>query len=379
MSTTPSPSPEQHPPPREGAHAEQDLSHTAPPAEWVRWAILVLSLLTAGAAWLAWQSQGRVQTLEQELVKRQQGSQTQAMEAQLLSRQAQELARESAARLAIMENRLAEGALHRSQIEDLIKTLNSSRDENLLADIETSLRVAAQQAALTGSAEPLVIALQSADDRLGRAAQPRLDNVRRAIAKDLDQVRATRVADLSVLAIRLDEATRLVDELPLLNSPQVERVDTSNTKATRPNRNSVGGSSSTTTSPEADNWTTQALHSLHAIGQRVWAETRSLIRVTEIKRPEGMLISPEQSFFLRENMKLRLLNARLALLSRQTTLARDDLQQLEALLPRYFDTKSRKTQLLQAMMLDVAKQSSQTTVPRPDDTLAALAVMTAGR
>jgi 2-dehydro-3-deoxyglucarate aldolase/4-hydroxy-2-oxoheptanedioate aldolase len=38
-----------------------------------------------------------------------------------------------------------------------------------------------------------------------------------------------------------------------------------------------------------------------------------------------MLIAPEQAFFLRENLKLRLLNARLALLSRQFDTAQADL------------------------------------------------------
>ncbi len=362
---------------------EQDLTPTHAPAEWVRWAVLVLSLTSAGGLWLAWQAQSRVQGLEQELVRRQQSSQTQATEAHLMAKQAQELSRESAARTALLESRLAEVALQRTQVEDLIKNLSTSRDENLLADLEASLRVATQQASLTGSAEPLVVALQSADARLARAAQPRLDNVRRAVAKDLDQVRATRVADLSALTVRLDEATRLVDEVPLLNSPEAARLHpaAAPAKAQPADRKAKASApaASVAEPTEATSWTVQAYDWLSRAGQRVWLETRNLIRVTEIQRPEGMLVSPEQSYFLRENIKLRLLNARLALLSRQTAIAASDLQEVEAIVPRYFDTDSRKTQLLRTMLLDVAKQSTQTTVPRPDDTLAALAAVSAGR
>lgn len=363
---------------------EQDLTPTHAPAEWVRWAVLVLSLTSAGGLWLAWQAQSRVQGLEQELVRRQQSSQTQATEAHLLAKQAQELSRESAARTALLESRLAEVALQRTQVEDLIKNLSTSRDENLLADLEASLRVATQQASLTGSAEPLVVALQSADTRLARAAQPRLDNVRRAVAKDLDQVRATRVADLSALTVRLDEAARLVDEVPLLNSPEAARLHPAApaTKAQPAARKPKAPASAANASDPVEastGWTAQAYEWLSQAGQRVWLETRNLIRVTEISRPEGMLVSPEQSYFLRENIKLRLLNARLALLSRQTAIAAGDLQEVEATLPRYFDAESRKTQLLRSMLLDVAKQSTQTTVPRPDDTLAALAAVSAGR
>jgi uroporphyrin-3 C-methyltransferase len=363
---------------------EQDLTPTHAPAEWVRWAVLVLSLTSAGGLWLAWQAQSRVQGLEQELVRRQQSSQTQATEARLLARQAQELSRESAARTALLESRLAEVALQRTQVEDLIKNLSTSRDENLLADLEASLRVATQQASLTGSAEPLVVALQSADARLARAAQPRLDNVRRAVAKDLDQVRATRVADLSALTVRLDEATRLVDEVPLLNSPEAARLhpDSASAKAQPAARKPKAAASAASASEPTEagtGWSTQAYEWLGRAGQRVWLETRNLIRVTEINRPEGMLVSPEQSYFLRENIKLRLLNARLALLSRQTAIAASDLQEVEATVPRYFDANSRKTQLLRSMLVDVAKQSTQTTVPRPDDTFAALAAVSAGR
>lgn len=363
---------------------EQDLTHTPAPAEWVRWAVLVLSLVSAGGLWLAWQAQTRVQALEQELVRRQQTSQMQATEARLLARQAQELSRESVARTALLESRLTEVSQQRTQIEELIKTLSTSRDENLLSDLEASLRVAIQQSSLTGSAEPLVVALQSADSRLVRAAQPRLDNVRRAVAKDLDRVRGTRVADLNALTLRLDEATRLVDEAPLLNSPETARAQPAAVQAKpqasprKPKAASLQ-SSAPKAQDDAPGWPEHAYEWLSQAGQVIWHETRNLIRVTQINRPEGMLISPEQSFFLRENIKLRLLNARLALLSRQTVIAANDLQEVEASLPRYFDTQSRKTQLLRSMLADVAKQSTQTTVPRPDDTLAALAAVSPAR
>jgi uroporphyrin-3 C-methyltransferase len=111
----------------------------------------------------------------------------------------------------------------------------------------------------------------------------------------------------------------------------------------------------------------------------VWNEARALVRITRVRQPEAMLLSPDQGFFLRENVKLRLLNARLALLSRQTSIAQADLQAVLASLPRYFQGESRKTQLLVSMIEDVSSQSKLTTLPRPDDTLAALATVSGGR
>lgn len=357
------------------SQVEQDLTPTHPPADWVRWAVLILSLTSAGGLWLAWQAQTRVQGLEQELVRRQQSSQVQSTEARLLARQAMELTRESAARAALLEGRLSEFTQQRSQIEDLVKNLSTSRDENLLANLEASLRVASQQASLMGSAEPLILALQSADARLASAAQPRLDNIRRAIAKDLDQVRATRVADVSALTMRLDEAARLVDEIPLLSSPEAAKSTPSSAQP----RSKDARTEPVPADDDTAGWTDRTYAWLQGAGEVIWHETRNLVRVTQINRPEGMLIAPEQSFFLRENIKLRLLNARLALLSRQTAIAASDLQEVQATLPRYFDAQSRKTQLLSSMLKDVATQSTHTVVPRPDDTLAAVAAASAGR
>src|SRR6185437_8629436 len=127
------------------------------------------------------------------------------------------------------------------------------------------------------------------------------------------------------------------------------------------------------TAPSKADWGNHMLDWTKGAAQTVWNETRGLVRLTRINKPEGMLISPDQGFFLRENIKLRLLNARLALLSRQTPVAQADLQNIQATVPRYFDLASRKTQLLQSMLADVSAQSQQTAVPRPDDTLAALA------
>jgi len=359
-----------------------------PASDWMRWAVLVLSVLFAGCVWLAWTTQKKVQSLELELVRRQQDSQGQATEARLLARQAQDVSREASARTALLESRLAEVTLQRSQVEDLIKTMSLSRDENLVVDIEAALRVAVQQSALTGSAEPLITAMKSAEDRLGRARQPRLDGVRRSLAKDLDRLKSTRVADLSSLTIRLDEAIRLVDELPLISQPvnnagrALARPAAAPVILSKSKPQRVTPAASSASSAEASDSTAvreQLMQWGRSTARTAWQEAQALVRITRIRQPDAILITPDQTFFLRENLKLRLLNARLALLSRQTASAVADLQVAQAALDKYFDTQSRKTQLLQSLLADVSAQSPQTQVPRPDDTLASLAALAGGR
>jgi uroporphyrin-3 C-methyltransferase len=108
-------------------------------------------------------------------------------------------------------------------------------------------------------------------------------------------------------------------------------------------------------------------------------EIRTLVRVTRIDAPEAVLLAPEQAFFVRENLKLRLLNARLALLSRQFDTAQSDLQLAHTALERYFDRSNRRVQLTAELVQQVASQARQVSLPRPDETLAALTAAAAGR
>lgn len=347
-------------------------------AAWVAPVAAAAVLVVAASTWMAWSAQQRVQALEQELVRRQQDSQGEATEARVLAKQAQDVSREAAAKSALLEARVAEVALQRGQLEELIQSLSRSRDENLVVDIEAGLRVALQQTAITGSAEPLVAALKSADERLVRVNQPRLEGVRRAIARDLDRVKAVGVADISTLVIKLDEAVRLVDDLPLLSRASDSDAKAGSASAPKSQRSANGARAASAPvgqSSAVEGWRDQLLQ----WWSPAWNELRSLVRVTRIDAPEAMLIAPEQSFFLRENLKLKLLNARLALLSRQFDTAQSDLQTALAALNRYFDGSSRKTAAAAELIRQVASQSRQGGVPRPDDTLAALAAAAAGR
>lgn len=351
----------------------------APIPRWLGLVVLVLAVVCIAALTLAWDTQRRVRSFEQELVKRQQDSQSQSSEARLLARQSQDASREAAAKVALLEARLSEVALQRSQVEELMQALSRSRDENVVADMEAAVRVALQQSAITGSAEPLVAALSQIDERLARYNQPRLERVRRAVARDLERVKAIGVADVASLSIRLDEAVRLVDELPLLAVAEPRRSGAEAAQRRSAARAAAAASPAQAASAATATWRDQALelwdHSLAA----VWGEVRSLVRVTRIDSPDAVLAAPDQVFFIRENLKLRLLNARLALLSRQFDSAQADLRDAQATLDRYFDRNAKRVQSASDLLRQVMNQARQTGVPRPDDTLAALAAVAAGR
>lgn len=343
-------------------------SAVAPAAVVSGWrvAVAVAGLFALIALGLAWSAQQRVGELETELVKRQQLSAEQAADARAAARQAQEVARDAAAKMALLELRVAESSIQRSQVEELMQSVARSRDENLLADVDNAIRVALQQSAITGSASPLLATLRQIDERLARYSQPQLERVRRAVNADMERVKAAAVADLSSMTIRLDEAVRQVDELPLLATPERSRA---------PARPAQAASAPATPPAPLATWSAW----LREAGHLVWSEVRALVRVTPIEYPEAVLVAPEQAFFLRENLKLRLLNARLAILSRQFDAALADLREARATLERYFDPGSRKVQATVELLRQVAGQTRQVELPRPDATLAAVAAAAAGR
>jgi uroporphyrin-3 C-methyltransferase len=314
-------------------------------------AIAVVALVASG---LLWQ---KLSGIQEQLARQSADSGANAIEARALARQAQELARDTSARQALTETRLGEVALQRTQIEELMQSLSRSRDENLLVDIESALRLAQQQAQLTGSVEPLLAELRSADKRLDRAAQPRLSRVRGAIARDIDRVRTASVTDLPGLLVKLDELARQVDELPLANAVASPAAAIASRKPA---------------SAPAPQWWEKWLRD-------VQDEVRGLVRVSRVDQPEAALLAPEQSFFLRENLKLKLLNARLALLARQTDAARADVTASIAALRKYFDGGARKTQVALTLAQQVQQQLNAVELPRIDETLAVLATAAAGR
>jgi uroporphyrin-III C-methyltransferase len=307
-------------------------------------------------------------SIQQQLARQSADTGLQASEARAMAKQSQDLAMETAAKLAVTEAKLAEVSLQRTQLEELMQSLSRSRDENLVVDIDSAVRLAQQQAQLTGSVEPLLAALKSADLRVTRAAQPRLTQLQRAIARDVAHIKATALADTPSLLIKLDELVTLADEMPIANA--VGNGAASGTGSAAPTKGAASG---------ARKGDESVLSWWARVGQQVQGELRSLVRVSKIEDPDAALLNPEQSFFLRENLKLRLLNARLGLLSRQIESARGDLGTAALAMGHYFDSSSRKTQTAQALLQQVQAQMRVLEIPRIDDTLAALSTAAAGR
>lgn len=311
---------------------------------WLAWAVAGLALVSV---FMLWQ---KLNGMQEQLARQSQESGRQAIEARTLASQAELQTREFAGRMAALNGRVNDLLAYRSQVEALVQTLVRGRDENLAVELEAGLRLAQDQAQLTGAVEPLLAVLRSAERRLGSSTDLRLDRVRRAVAGDLEQLRHVSTPDTAGLLARIDQLLAEVDGLPMANGVLGQMV--------RPDPDAL---------PQElpQGW-------WRRWRQAVADETHKLLRVSRIDHPEAALLSPEQTYFVRENLKLRLLSARLALLARQHDAARADLALAAQALRQWFEPQSRRTRNATELLQRLQQQARATQLPRVDNTLQAL-------
>ncbi len=321
---------------------------------WLRGA-LALAAIGLTASVLLWQ---KLDHIQEQLARQSAESLAQSKQAQTSAQHAQEVSIETAAKLALTDAKLREVSAQREQLEGLIQSVSRSRDDNLVVEIDSAIRLAQQQAQMTGNVDLLLAALKTADQRIGRAAQPRLTPLQRAIVRDIDRIKTKTIADTPSLLIKMDELIRLADELPAANAA--------------PQPSGTGESLHRKPEEELGDWWLRLWDS-------VQNEVRGLVQVSRIDAPEAVLISPEQTFFLRENLKLRLLNARLGLLARQAEWVNGDLESATTTIERYFAISTRRVQTAKNLLEQLRSQTKNLEVPRVDDTLAALSTAAGGR
>ncbi|HYN26903.1 MAG TPA: uroporphyrinogen-III C-methyltransferase [Burkholderiales bacterium] len=295
-------------------------------------ALLLALAVTALAAWQWYDARKRFDELRQDMARRLAEADAQGRETRSLAGQSRDELRDVVARIGQLEARMVETQNQRLALESLYRDFSGSRDQWVLAEVEQALLIANQQLQLAGNVKAALTALETADARLARLDRPQLTALRRVISQDIERLRAAPYVDVVGMALRLDNVMTGVDALPLAME---ERPLLANNSA-----------------PPASG----------SFWANLWHETiqdlRRLVRIQNAEKPEAPLLSPEQAFFLRENLKLRLLGARLALLARDETSFKTDLGAASDWLQRYYDTGSKPVDAA----LSTVKQLAQSEV-----------------
>lgn len=314
---------------------------------------LIVALLALGLAGWQWvETRLRLADTQQELARRLSESDALARESRALARQAHEQLAALQEKYGELEAKFAESKSQQAALENLYQDLARGRDESALAEVEQGVTLAAQQLQLAANVQGAVLALQSADARLAGTGRPQFIGLRKVLARDLDRLRALPQIDLPGMNGQLESVIAAVDALPLAvdGRPRDER---------KPAAPAVAASA---VSP--DFW--------RQLAGEFWGELRGLIRIQRFDRDEPALLAPQQVFFLRENLKLRLLNARLALLARDQWTFRNELKQALSWLERYFDGRDPALQTAQRALRQLAASEINSELPNLNESLSAI-------
>ena len=315
-------------------------------------AILALAVLLAMQTW---STHTRFNRLREDVARTLQKDNASNAETAQTVREIQEAAKELQVKVGVLESRQTEAQSQQAALEQMYQDISKNRDEWALSEIEQVLSTASQQLQLAGNVQGALIALQNADRSLSRSDKPQFITIRRAIARDIDKLKALPSVDQPGIALRLDNVISQIDNLPLLSDEKpAEPI-----APPRVNPAPVAGK------PVANlTFLQRATDTWRNWSHEMWDDIRQLIRVRTVDNPDALMLSPSESYFVRENLKLRLLNARLALLSRNEGTFRDDLNSAQQMLVKYFDTKARSTQAAQALLRQV--QANNVTIDVPD-------------
>ena len=339
-------------------------------------AVILIAILLAAHAW---STHSKFQKLRMDMAKSLQKGEVVNTETAAAVRAVQETSKELQAKVSLLENRQLEAQSQQLALEQLYQDLSKNRDEWALAEIEAVLSTASQQLQLAGNVQGAMIALQNADHALSRSDKPQFITIRRAIAKDVDKLKALPSLDLIGVALRIDNVIAQVDTLPMLSDekPALPAPTPRPVKAPKPvTRDQQGKTAAVAATPAADpepeSYFGRARSTWQAWTDEMWSDMRQLIRVRRVDTPEALMLSPEQAYFLRENLKLRLLNARLALMSRNEAAFRTDMAAAQDALVKYFDARAASTQSAQALLRQVQANNVAIDMPSLSDSLNAV-------
>ena len=312
---------------------------------------LIVALGAAGFTAYQWhQDRGEENVLRNELARRLANMETQNKDAALRVQQATAALHDTEVKVGVLEAKLAESQNQQVALEALYQELSRNRDEWAFADIEQSVLLASQQLQIAANVRTALIGLENVEARLQRMDQPRYSALRRALVRDIERLKALPLVDVYGTSARLDDAIAAIDRLPLAMDARA-----------RPD-----AAVAVTPAPAAE------VPAWERVLREAWRELRQLVRVQSSGVQDAALLAPEQAFFLRENLKLRLLGARIALLSRDGKSYQGDLQAALAALERHFDARDISVTTTAAALRKLQSAQVQIELPDLQETLEAL-------
>ncbi len=306
---------------------------------------LLLALAGLGGAWQLWQRQqdlaGRLNSLTSDTEARF-GELSGSLET--LRRQDEALRQQIAAVQSAQKN-VADA------LSELLRRSAHLQKQWLVAEARYLIRLAGQRLSLTRDVQTAITALRAADRRLQEVGDPAILPVRKALAGDIDALEQVPMPDVTGLALKLGALIADVDRLPLIRKPGEDKAETD-------------------TETPADGKPVEDWRQLPAA---MWSDLKKLIIIRQHEGGVKPLLSPDQHFFLVQNLKLQLEQARLALLQGNRELWRESLDTARQWLETWFDKDDATTRHLLDSLKQLAAIDIAPALPMPTRSEAAIA------
>jgi uncharacterized protein HemX len=230
-------------------------------------------------------------------------------------------------------------------------TESNTIDPAWINEIDASIRLLNETLFTSVNIAGSIALLDILDARIARhEAKTALGPLRAALASDREKLVAIRSTDLAASAALLDQMVLDIDGLPLLANKQPLRKKNASVDAPSDQQPSGAGVSF-------------ALSSWQTFVERITAELSDLVQIRRVDNPQAMLLTPEQAAVTAERLRLRLMSARLALVSRQEQVFLQDIAIAQSLLSQIMDPQDPRVIAHQQTLARLAQQSGRIAIP----------------
>ena len=210
----------------------------------------------------------------------------------------------------------------KTAVEGVNKELGRNRTEWVLAETEQLLLIANHRLQLARDVTTAVTALRTADNHLKNLADPSLLPVRKILAQEIAQLESLGQPDIPGIALRLGALANTVERLPLAVDTLIRQTEM---HASREDEKIT----------DADE---------PPLTRQIWNDIRSLVRIQSSVQVQKPLLTPEQHYFLRQNLRLMLNSAQLALMQNNVDTYKQNITQAKQWVNDYFDNDTQVVQ-----------------------------------
>lgn len=325
---------------KEKAPASSAQRNGPHPLSWINLVLMLgLFALAAYAGWLSWAQQQN--TAAELAVLRDRVDQAQNNAAALSAKEAELLAQAKA--LNEQSAQLQEQVAHNT--DRLGKLPGAERQDWLLAEAEYLLRMANQRLQLERDWDGALSMLQAADNVLTETRNPRLNPVRATLAKEMLALRTAPAIDLTGAVLRVQALQEQITQLPWIPDRLIADQPVAETA-------SAADESANTTDSATDKW-----------WQGITSTLQGVIRIRERSAPVAAPLTPDQQYYLQQNMHLMLEQAQVALLRQQADLYQHSLKRVAGWLQDYLIIDDERTRAAHAALKELQQWNVAPALP----------------